>query len=97
MMLRFPTDYPNYKTSPESKVFAEHYQSPYKGKSSVYLQQCKELKENVFKPLIEYFKSAINMMLRFPTDYPNYKTSPESKAGQLRLNQYNYREVFLYS
>ncbi len=44
--------------STERIIFAEHYQSPYKGKSSEYLQQCRELKENVLKPLIEYFKQA---------------------------------------
>ncbi len=44
--------------STERILFAEHYQSPYKGKSSDYLQQCKQLKENVLKPLIEYFKQS---------------------------------------
>ncbi|WP_260294260.1 site-specific DNA-methyltransferase, partial [Proteus vulgaris] len=52
------TDLRSFFPSTERILFAEHYQSPYKGKSSTYLQQCKELKENIFKPLIEYFKFA---------------------------------------
>lgn len=51
-------DLRSFFPSTERILFAEHYQSPYKGKSSTYFQQCKSLKENVFKPLIEYFKSA---------------------------------------
>ncbi|HEK0562919.1 TPA: site-specific DNA-methyltransferase [Proteus mirabilis] len=51
-------DLRSFFPSTERILFAEHYQSPHKGKSSAYLQQCKALKENVFKPLIEYFKSA---------------------------------------
>lgn len=51
-------DLRSFFPSTERIIFAEHYQSPYKGKSSEYLQQCRELKENVLKPLIEYFKQA---------------------------------------
>lgn len=51
-------DLRSFFPSTERIIFADHYQSPYKGKSSEYLQQCRELKENVLKPLIEYFKQA---------------------------------------
>ncbi|HFT1684960.1 DNA-methyltransferase [Providencia stuartii] len=51
-------DLRSFFPSTERILFAEHYQSPYKGKSSDYLQQCKQLKENVLKPLIEYFKQS---------------------------------------
>ncbi|OAT54000.1 DNA-methyltransferase [Providencia heimbachae] len=48
----------SYFPATERILFAEHYQSPYKGKSSGYLQRCRELKENTLRPLIEYFKQA---------------------------------------
>nr|WP_278979203.1 site-specific DNA-methyltransferase [Providencia alcalifaciens] len=48
----------SYFPATERILFAEHYQSPYKGKSSGYLQRRRELKENTLKPLIEYFKQA---------------------------------------
>ncbi|MDG4695656.1 site-specific DNA-methyltransferase [Providencia sp. CRE-3FA-0001] len=48
----------SYFPATERIIFAEHYQGPYKGKGSEYLQQCRKLKENVLKPLIEYFKQA---------------------------------------
>ncbi|HIE4544862.1 TPA: DNA-methyltransferase [Providencia rettgeri] len=48
----------SYFPATERIIFAEHYQGPYKGKGSEYLQQCRELKESVLKPLIEYFKQA---------------------------------------
>ncbi|MEQ5728543.1 site-specific DNA-methyltransferase [Providencia alcalifaciens] len=47
-----------YFPATERILFAEHYQSPYKGKSSGYLQRRRELKENTLRPLIEYFKQA---------------------------------------
>ncbi|MBX6968246.1 site-specific DNA-methyltransferase [Providencia rettgeri] len=48
----------SYFPATERILFAEHYQSPYKGKSSGYLQRRRELKENTLKPLIKYFKQA---------------------------------------
>lgn len=48
----------SYFPATERIIFAEHYQSPYKGKSSGYLQRRRELKENTLRPLIEYFKQA---------------------------------------
>ncbi|WP_272524468.1 DNA-methyltransferase [Providencia sp. PROV201] len=48
----------SYFPATERVLFAEHYQSPYKGKSSGYLQRRRELKENTLRPLIEYFKQA---------------------------------------
>ncbi len=45
----------SYFPATERIIFADHYQSPFKGKSSEYLQQCRELKENVLKLLIQYF------------------------------------------
>ncbi|WP_272574156.1 DNA-methyltransferase [Providencia sp. PROV259] len=55
-------DLRSFFPSTERIIFAEHYQSLYKGKSSEYLQQCRELKENVLKPLIEYFKQARDLL-----------------------------------
>lgn len=48
----------SYFPATERILFAEHYQSPYKGKSSGYLKRRRELKENTLRPLIEYFKQA---------------------------------------
>lgn len=48
----------SYFPATERILFAEHYQSPCKGKSSGYLQRRRELKENTLRPLIEYFKQA---------------------------------------
>ncbi|HCT9040414.1 TPA: site-specific DNA-methyltransferase [Providencia rettgeri] len=48
----------SYFPTTERILFAEHYQSPYKGKSSGYLQRRRELKESTLRPLIEYFKQA---------------------------------------
>ncbi|MGO2307019.1 MAG: DNA-methyltransferase [Providencia sp.] len=48
----------SYFPATERILFAEHYQSPYKGKSSGYFQRRRELKENTLRPLIEYFKQA---------------------------------------
>ncbi|WP_180737861.1 DNA-methyltransferase [Providencia stuartii] len=48
----------SYFPATERIIFAEHYQSPYKGKSSGYLQRRRELKESTLRPLIEYFKQA---------------------------------------
>ncbi|MEY1539843.1 site-specific DNA-methyltransferase [Providencia rettgeri] len=48
----------SYFPATERIIFAEHYQSPYKGKSSGYLQRRRELKENTLRPLIGYFKQA---------------------------------------
>ncbi|MEQ4672673.1 site-specific DNA-methyltransferase [Providencia manganoxydans] len=52
----------SYFPATERILFAEHYQSPYKGKSSGYLQRRRELKENTLRPLIEYFKQARNSL-----------------------------------
>ncbi|EJD6474807.1 site-specific DNA-methyltransferase [Providencia rettgeri] len=52
----------SYFPATERIIFAEHYQGPYKGKGSEYLQQCRKLKENVLKPLIEYFKQARDLL-----------------------------------
>lgn len=51
-----------YFPTTERILFAEHYQSPYRGKESEYLQRSYELKENIFKSLIEYFKQARNLL-----------------------------------
>ncbi|MBE8597400.1 hypothetical protein IQ209_13025 [Xenorhabdus sp. BG5] len=39
-------------------IFAEHYQRPYHPKGDGYFRQCRELKQSVFKPLIDYFRDA---------------------------------------
>lgn len=47
-----------YFPSTERIIFAEHYQLSYMGKTTNYNKQCRQLKDNVFKPLVEYFKKA---------------------------------------
>lgn len=47
-----------YFPATERIIFAEHYQAPYQAKTSDYISQCRQLKNNVFTPLIEYFKQA---------------------------------------
>ncbi|MEX9626522.1 DNA methyltransferase, partial [Proteus mirabilis] len=44
--------------STERILFAEHYQKPVTAKGSEFSLKCKELKQNVFKPLIDYFRNA---------------------------------------
>ena len=47
-----------YFPATERIIFAEHYQGPYQAKTGDYVSQCRQLKNNVFTPLIEYFKQA---------------------------------------
>ncbi|MDE9557013.1 site-specific DNA-methyltransferase [Xenorhabdus bovienii] len=47
-----------YFPATERIIFAEHYQGPYHPKTDGYSRQCRELKQNVFKPLIDYFRNA---------------------------------------
>lgn len=42
----------------ERILFAEHYAGPYKPKDSGYSTKCRELKREVFRPLIDYFRRA---------------------------------------
>ncbi|KAB7898820.1 site-specific DNA-methyltransferase [Rouxiella sp. S1S-2] len=42
----------------ERVLFAEHYAGPYKPKNNGYTDKCRELKQNVFRPLIDYFRDA---------------------------------------
>ncbi|AYM90054.1 site-specific DNA-methyltransferase [Serratia sp. 3ACOL1] len=42
----------------ERLIFAGHYAGPYQSKDTGHAAKCSELKQNVFKPLINYFKSA---------------------------------------
>ncbi len=44
--------------STERILFAEHYQKPITAKGSEFSLKCQELKKNVFKPLIDYFRNA---------------------------------------
>ncbi|OHY46246.1 DNA adenine methylase [Proteus mirabilis] len=44
--------------STERILFAEHYQKPITAKGSEFSLKCQELKQNVFKPLIDYFRNA---------------------------------------
>ncbi|HGJ5890560.1 site-specific DNA-methyltransferase [Arsenophonus apicola] len=48
----------SYFPATERIIFAEHYHGPFEGKTNEYLKQCRELKINVFKPLIDYFRQA---------------------------------------
>ncbi|WP_047685713.1 DNA methyltransferase, partial [Xenorhabdus sp. NBAII XenSa04] len=47
-----------YFPATERIIFAEHYQGPYHPKGDGYFKQCRELKQSVFKPLVDYFRDA---------------------------------------
>ncbi|MDE1495102.1 site-specific DNA-methyltransferase [Xenorhabdus bovienii] len=47
-----------YFPATERIIFAEHYQGPYHPKGDGYFKQCWELKQLVFKPLVDYFRDA---------------------------------------
>ncbi|PHM52504.1 DNA-methyltransferase [Xenorhabdus sp. KK7.4] len=47
-----------YFPATERIIFAEHYQGPYHPKGDGYSRHCRELKQSVFKPLIDYFRDA---------------------------------------
>lgn len=48
----------SYFPATERVLFAGHYQGPYKPKQDGYALKCTELKQNVLKPLIDYFSDA---------------------------------------
>ncbi|KEY58485.1 site-specific DNA-methyltransferase [Serratia sp. DD3] len=48
----------SYFPATERIIFAGHYAGPYQPKDTGHASKCTELKQNVFKPLIDYFKSA---------------------------------------
>ncbi|WP_338885300.1 site-specific DNA-methyltransferase [Xenorhabdus sp. TH1] len=47
-----------YFPATERIIFAEHYHGPYHPKGDGYFKQCRELKQAVFKPLVDYFRNA---------------------------------------
>ncbi|MBP1037369.1 site-specific DNA-methyltransferase [Serratia fonticola] len=47
-----------YFPATERIIFAGHYAGPYQPKDTGHAAKCSELKQNVFKPLIDYFRSA---------------------------------------
>ncbi len=47
-----------YFPATERIIFAEHYAGPFKPKSDGYAVKCSELKRDVFRPLIDYFRDA---------------------------------------
>lgn len=47
-----------YFPATERIIFADHYAGPFTPKGSTYADKCKTLKQNVFKPLIDYFRLA---------------------------------------
>ncbi|CCW29231.1 putative DNA methylase [Xenorhabdus nematophila F1] len=47
-----------YFPATERIIFAEHYQGFNQPKGREYFRQCSELKQNVFAPLIDYFRNA---------------------------------------
>lgn len=51
-------DLRSYFPATERIIFAEHYAGPFTPKGSTYADKCKTLKQNVFKPLIDYFRLA---------------------------------------
>ncbi|HDL6963420.1 TPA: site-specific DNA-methyltransferase [Yersinia enterocolitica] len=51
-------DLRSYFPATERIIFADHYVGPFTPKGSTYADKCKTLKQNVFKPLIDYFRLA---------------------------------------
>ncbi|MGH1593927.1 DNA-methyltransferase [Yersinia proxima] len=51
-------DLRSYFPATERIIFADHYAGPFTPKGSTYADKCKTLKQNVFKPLIDYFRLA---------------------------------------
>ncbi len=51
-----------YFPSTERIIFAEHYQGPYQPKGDGYFHKCRELKQYVFKPLVDYFRNALKVL-----------------------------------
>ncbi|MDF7681896.1 site-specific DNA-methyltransferase [Enterobacteriaceae bacterium ESL0689] len=47
-----------YFPATERVIFAEHYTGPFRPKNDSYAVKCAELKQTVFAPLIDYFRSA---------------------------------------
>ncbi|MCS2152391.1 site-specific DNA-methyltransferase [Scandinavium goeteborgense] len=47
-----------YFPATERILFAEHYQGPYKPKSDGYAEKCRDLKQHLMTPLIDYFRNA---------------------------------------
>lgn len=48
----------SYFPTTERIIFADHYAGPFTPKGTAYAEKCKSLKQNVFKPLIDYFRLA---------------------------------------
>ncbi|MFZ1875009.1 MAG: site-specific DNA-methyltransferase [Chania sp.] len=48
----------SYFPATERIIFSGHYAGPYQPKDTGHAAKCMELKQNVFKPLIDYFRSA---------------------------------------
>ncbi|MHA3464068.1 DNA-methyltransferase [Yersinia enterocolitica] len=51
-------DLRSYFPATERIIFADHYVGPFMPKGSTYAAKCSALKQNVFKPLIDYFRLA---------------------------------------
>lgn len=51
-------DLRSYFPATERILFAQHYAAPYKPKGDGYMAKCTELKRDVFRPLIDYFRNA---------------------------------------
>ncbi|EON3358676.1 site-specific DNA-methyltransferase [Yersinia enterocolitica] len=51
-------DLRSYFPATERIIFADHYAGPFMPKGSTYAAKCLALKQNVFKPLIDYFRLA---------------------------------------
>ncbi|MCS2168057.1 DNA-methyltransferase [Scandinavium manionii] len=47
-----------YFPATERILFAEHYQGPYKPKNDGYAEKCRNLKQHLLSPLIDYFRNA---------------------------------------
>lgn len=51
-------DLRSYFPATERIIFADHYSGPLMPKGSIYAAKCSALKQNVFRPLIDYFRLA---------------------------------------
>lgn len=73
--------------STERILFAEHYQKPVTAKGYEFALKCKELKKNVFKPLIDYFRDA-RLALQMSTKEIDQETGKQMSTHWFSYSQW---------
>lgn len=73
--------------STERILFAEHYQKPVTAKGYEFALKCKELKKNVFKPLIDYFRDA-RLALQVSTKEIDQETGKQMSTHWFSYSQW---------